>query len=211
MPVEDGEWDEEPVLPPQAPPADEAHLAAPPHGPGGVEHDSASTSSEPHPAAQETPSAEPDEPEPLPEFDPKVRQDFEGLLYLGRLTDSFTWLGHRFVIRTLSAGDILEVGLLHKPYVGSLADVKAYQAALVAACVVEVDGKPMPTPLTNERADTELVNRFEYVLRSWFPPTLDAVYERYRLLEARVEEVIEAMGKAPGWTVSTGTSNVTSA
>ena len=156
----------------------------------------------------QTESSEPQAPsvaEAPPEFDPRFRQDFEGLLYLGRLTDTFSWLGHTFTIRTLSSGEVLEVGLLHKKYVGTLADVKAYQAALVAACVVEVDGQPMPVPLTNAAADTALVNRFNYVLRSWFPPTLDVVYERYLLLEARVGEVIEAMGKASGSTELTRT------
>lgn len=200
MPVGDGEWyDEENGHPP----ADDANLGSTSSGPRVesplYESGEDSPASEPHPETQVEMSteAEPESEEPLPEFDPKVRQDFEGLLYLGRLTDQFTWLGHRFTIRTLSAGEILEVGLLHKPYVGSLADVKAYQAALVAACVVDVDGQPVSVPLTNEKTDTELVNRFNYVLKSWFPPTLDAIYERYLLLEARVEEVIKAMGKAP--------------
>lgn len=195
MPVEDGEWDEQhhPV-----PPAEDANLGST-SGPG-VESQSAADSPdmEPHRETQVEMSDSADtETEPIPEFDPKVREDFEGLLYLGRLTDTFTWLGHRFLIRTLSAGEILEVGLLHKPYVGSLADVKAYQAAVVAAAVLEVDGRPMPVPLTNERTDTSLVNRFQYILNSWFPPTLDAIYEQYLLLESRVEEVIAEMGKAP--------------
>src|SRR5690606_21537006 len=124
--------------------------------------------------------------DPIPEFDPRFREDFEGLLYLGRLTDSFTWLGHRFTIRTLTTGEVLEVGLLHRPYVNSYADVKAYQAAVVAACVEQVDGQPMPMPITNEVTDTESLTRFQYVLRAWFPPTLDAIYERYLLLERRV-------------------------
>src|SRR5690606_3529884 len=128
-----------------------------------------------------------------------------GLLYIGRLTDDFYWLGHHFVIRTLTMGEIIEVGLLHKEYAGSLADVKAYQAAVVAGCVVSVDGKPLPMPLTNDPQDTELINKFQYVLRSWYPPTLDVVYERYLLLEARANQVIEAMGKAQGSTDSTHT------
>ncbi len=143
--------------------------------------------------------------EPLPEFDQRVREDFEGLLYLGKLEATFEWMGHKFVIRTLTVGEVLEIGLLHKEYVGTLTDVKAYQAALVAACVVKIDRKSLPFPLTNEDDDTPLRNRFEYVLRSWFPPTLDAVYEQYLLLEERVERVMEAMGKAYGWTFTTRT------
>ena len=77
-----------------------------------------------------------------------------------------------------------------------MADLKAYQAALVAACVVSVDGRPMPLPITNEPSDTPLANRFRYVMRSWFPPLLDGIYEQYLLLEERVARVLDAMGKA---------------
>lgn len=203
MPVEDGEWDEQHR---PASPAEDANRGST-FGPG-VESQPAADSPdmEPHRETSVEMSDSADtEKDPLPEFDPKVREDFEGLLYLGRLTDTFNWLGHRFLIRTLSVGEILEVGLLHKPYIGSLADVKAYQAAVVAAAVLEVDGKPMPVPLTNERTDTSLVNRFEYILNSWFPPTLDEIYQQFLLLESRVEEVIAAMGKAPASTVLTRT------
>lgn len=202
MPVENDDWGDEPVLNVPLPPNVEPPSPGPPPSsaaPG--------ESTEPHPgddiAAGEPGAA-------LPEFDQRHAQDFEGLLYLGRLTDTFTWLGHTFLIRTLVSGEVLEIGLLHKPYVGSLSDVKAYQAAVVAACVLEVDGKPMPVPLTNEASDTALANRFQYVLRSWFTPTLNVIYERYLLLEDRVERVIAAMGKASGWTGSTPTSSATS-
>lgn len=204
MPLEDGEWVDPALLAPPQAPADhlaglgDAHALGPEVEAPSIEEDSLTT--EPHPGTQTT-LGETEAGEPPPEFDPKFRMDFEGLLYMGRLTDDFTWLGHHFVIRTLTAGEILEVGLLHRQYVGTLADVKAYQAAIVAACVVSVDGKPMPTPITNEVTDTGLLNRFNYVLRSWFPPVLDKVYEQYLLLEARVEEVIKEMGKAHGSTV----------
>jgi len=200
MPVEDGEWIDEEVVSTTDPNLGAKSI----FGPGGVEGISATTTTEPHPVTQadeETPS---EDEKPLA-FDERFKEDFEGLLYIGRLTDDFYWLGHHFVIRTLTMGEIIEVGLLHKEYAGSLADVKAYQAAVVAGCVVSVDGKPLPMPLTNDPEDTELINKFQYVLRSWYPPTLDVIYERYLLLEARANQVIEAMGKAQGSTDSTHT------
>lgn len=159
---------------------------------------------EPHPGADdgvESGQGQAEE-EPLPEFDPRVMQDFEGLLFLGKLTASFGWMGHRFVIRTLTVGEVLEVGLIHRDYVGTLADIKAYQAAVTAACVERVDNRSMPFPISNDSGDTPLINRFQYVIDHWFPPTLDAIYEEYLLLEARVEKVMAAMGKAHGWAIS---------
>ena len=137
-------------------------------------------------------------PEPPPEFDSRYREEFEGLLYLGKLNHRFSWAGHRFVIRTLTSGDITEIGLLHKPYRDTVGETKAYQALVVAACIETVDGKALPLPITNQAEDTMLVNRFEYVLRVWFPPTLDAVYEQYLILETKVEEALKAMGKVQG-------------
>lgn len=145
--------------------------------------------------------------EALPEFDPKVREDFEGLLYLGALTQQFEWMGHTFLIRSLHVGEVLEIGLLHREYVGTITEVKAYQAAVTAACVVQIDKRRMPFPITTDDEDTLLRNRFQYVLDHWFTPTLDAVYENYLLLETRVEQVMVAMGKAHGWTVSPRTSS----
>lgn len=170
----------------------------------------------------ERPSAEPDEPlifqdppsepdlrdepdptpqvkieEPLPTFDERFRQDFEGLLFLGRLEHTFMWGGHAFRLKTIDGDSLLEVGLLHKPYVGTLADIKAYQMLMVAACLVSVDGKPMAKPDILEVGDSALSVRFEQV-RRWFAPTIDMVYEEYLQLEIRVQEVLAAMGEASG-------------
>ena len=201
--LEDGDWDEQ--IEQEQGPSDNGINST--EGPG--DPDSIPTTTEPHQSLDE-PFDETSEEEDLPEFDPSHRLDFEGLLYLGKLTDTFTWLGHKFVIRTLTVGEILEVGLIHREHVGTLAEAKAYQAAVTAACVVSVDGKQMPVPLTNEKTDTLLINRFEYVLNNWFPPTLDAIYERYLLLEDRVQKVIDEMGKGSGRTESMSTLTDTS-
>jgi hypothetical protein len=204
VPHEDGEWVDEVIT---IKPTD---LGIKSTGPGDVEMDSIPITTEPHPMTQENDLSGYEVPEDIPEFDPRVKEDFEGLMYLGRLTDEFKWLGHHFVIRTLTVDEILEVGILHRLYSETVSDTKAYQAAVVAACVITVDGKALPMPLSTEPTDTDLINKFRYVKRSWYPQTLDAIYERYLLLEAKVDEVIKAMGKVPGFTETmptlTGTS-----
>lgn len=144
-----------------------------------------------------TPSPEPEQP-PLPEFDPKYLDEFRGLMYVGALKDTFRWMGHTFVIRTLTTGELAEVALAAKPYAGSDALLKAYQSAVVAACVVSVDGQPLPMPITNDAADSGLTNAFNYVMAHWFPPTIDVIYERYYALEITVRNVLDAMGKVSG-------------
>lgn len=139
-----------------------------------------------------------DQEDPLPEFDSRWQDEFEGLLYIGALTEEFTWLGHRIVIRTLTTEEMAEIALASKPYLGTEAELKAYQAGVVAASVVTVDGVPLPAPLTTAPGDTPFSNRFRYVWKNWRPPVLDAIYQRYVSLEIKVREVIEAMGNHSG-------------
>jgi hypothetical protein len=132
------------------------------------------------------------------EFDPRWRDEFEGLLYLGALMKRFKWGGHQFVIRTLRVDEVFDVTLTSKPYMGSMSEIKAYQAAVAAACLVSVDGKPLPVPLTMSADDTELQNRFAFIIKSWFPVVLDVIYNQYLELEVKVNEVLAAMGKVSG-------------
>jgi hypothetical protein len=130
-----------------------------------------------------------------PEFDPRHREDFDGLLYLGALSHEFVWAGHRFKIRTLTTGELLEVALAQRAYRDSLGDSRAYVTAAVAACIVLVDGKPLPRPITTDISDTEFSNKFGYVRDHWYSWVVDAVYEEFMKLEARATEILEAMGK----------------
>lgn len=132
----------------------------------------------------------------VPQFDPRYTEEFEGLLFLGALRKRFRWMGHEFVIRTLVTSEVLEVGLMQKPYVGSMGEIKAYQAAVVAAAVLSVDGKPPPIPITDEVSDLEA--RFHYVITHWQPIVIDMLYGQQLALEMTVNETLAAMGKAQG-------------
>lgn len=132
------------------------------------------------------------------EFDPKVKQEFEGLLFVGALTTTFDYLGHRFVLRTLTQDELLEIALAIKPYVDTSAEVKANMMAIVAACVVSVDGRALPHPITLDTGDTVFQNHWRYVRANWYPPVIDAVFNQYVVLEWKVQEVIAAMGNRSG-------------
>lgn len=158
----------------------------------------ASFAPEPDPPDIEVPEGESAAPPAVLAFDERMKLPFEGLLYVGALTHSFTWAGHRFTIKTLTTDEICEVGLVHQPYVGTLAEMKAYQAAATAACIVSIDGRPLPFPITDDVGDTLLAVRFEYVRRHWAPAVIDVIYSQYLVLEQKVNEVLIAMGKASG-------------
>ena len=181
MPVEDDEWVEEPagavattssaspLESSVAPPDREAHRV-----------DDVETNA----ASDETPK----------EFDPRWRKPLEGLLFLGALRDTFTWLGHTFQIRTLNTAEHLEVALLHAKYAPTIGDAKAYQTLLVSACLDRVDGQPVSVPLTSD-GESLVEDRFRVVSR-YFPPVIDHIYDRYSVLETVAEKVLAEMGEA---------------
>jgi len=134
--------------------------------------------------------------EPLPEFDPRYREEFVGLMYLGSLSKTFSRWGHEFVIRTLTTEEIAEIGLLVKEYDGTLASTAVYQAAVVAAAVVSVDGRPIAEPL--EYGDSGMRAKYRHVAKKWMPPVRAALYQEYFDLEITSNAVLEAMGKVSG-------------
>lgn len=144
---------------------------------------------------------------PVPEFEPSLREDWAKLTQLGYLQSKpLEFLGHTFVLRTLDIDTILAVGLLHAEFVGTIADLKAYTTLLSAAAVVSVDRKALAVPLGSE--DRDLQGRFDVVKR-WFPPTLDFVYEEYLKLEAQVDRIIAAMQEGHSLGGATGSVDST--
>lgn len=153
-----------------------------------------SASSDAPPPEESTPAAANPAGDPPPEFDERHREVFNGLMFVGALSNTFSWSGHRFRIHTLTSGELMEVALIQKQYRDTIADSRAYVTAMVAACTDSVDGKPLPQPLGP--GDSALEAKFRYITDHWFPWTIDAVYEEFLLLEERVNEILAAMGKA---------------
>lgn len=137
--------------------------------------------------------------EESPEFDPRYVEPFEGLIYLGALTKEFEWLGHKFVIRTLTTNEMLIVPLVIKKWEGTIGHARAYGACMVALATVSIDGQSLPTPVeSSEVGHTWAIHRFNHVTGRWFPYTIDKVYSEYLALEAQALETVEAMGKHSG-------------
>lgn len=140
---------------------------------------------------------EPAPEKPLPTFDVRHREPFEGLLYLGRLQDTFTLLGHTFVIKTLTTEELAEVALLIQKYEATRIRNAIYQTAVVAACVVSVDGRAIAEPLgVNPDLASDLETKFRYVKRGWMPAVREKIFDRLLVLEDTVREVLDEMGNA---------------
>lgn len=140
----------------------------------------------------------PTEPEKAPEFDPAYRQPFTGLLYIGALTESFELYGHFFTIATPTQTERLQIGLVIKDYQGTVTGEIAYQTALVAAYLVDIDGTKLPEPVLTNPKEIALHDRFRWVSQNMRRIVIDQVFDRCLQLDAQVDATAEAMGKASG-------------
>ena len=67
-------------------------------------------------------------------FPEEWKDEFEGLLFVGYLQREITSIPfHKFVVRTLTINEKLEISLITKPYLDSIGYGRAYKAAVVAA------------------------------------------------------------------------------
>lgn len=129
-------------------------------------------------------------------FDERYKEDFEGLAFIGALQTRFSYIGHKFLIRTLSTHELLAAGMITKKFEDTIGANRAYASAMVALATVSVDNVGLPSPI--EESDESLAwafERFDYVTAKWFPYTIDYVYERYLLLEERTRNVLMEMAE----------------
>ena len=132
------------------------------------------------------------------EPDANWQTDFDGLLHIGRLYSKFEWLHHSFRIRTLNDRELLIVALLVAEWNETIGGTRAYATAMVALALEYVDGQPMPSPIGESADEIKWAReRFNWTQRL-FPYTIDAVYNRYLELEARVIQILNDMGKDSG-------------
>ncbi len=128
-------------------------------------------------------------------FDDKWKKDFEGLLYLGKLEKEVTSIPlHKFVVRTLTVNEQLEVLLITQPYADGIGYARAYKAAVVAAGLVSIDGKEL---IPSDKNSNVLRQKWEYVTNGWYEPVIDILYEEIDQLHARMIEVCQEIGVLP--------------
>lgn len=136
--------------------------------------------------------------ENVPEFDERYKEPFSGLLYIGALTQAVSLFGHSFTIATPTQTERLQIGQVIQPYQNTITAEIAYQTALVAAYLVDVDHTKLPEPVTLNPKETALLDRFRWVNENLRRPVIDALFNECLALDGQVDEVLEAMGKASG-------------
>jgi hypothetical protein len=148
----------------------------------------------------------------LEDFPLQVREDVEGLMWLGHLEDMFTFCGHDFVIRTLKGDEELLASLLCKEFVETLGQARAWVWAQICMALVSVDGDENFCPPVSANKRDYAKARFQYCTRNWFWPLAAHIYSRYtELLErqneamSRVEDLFN--GSQPTSSPSAGSSS----
>jgi len=141
-----------------------------------------------------------DDPEQVPnsqplfdEFDPQVRQDVEGLIWLGHLEDSFEAFGHQYVIRTLKADEELYAGLIAKEFNDSLMEGRAVAWAQVSLALMAVDGDVNFCPPVGPDREAFARARFVWVTSRWYWPLGEYLFRRYAALLQRQVKAFEAL------------------
>jgi hypothetical protein len=123
-------------------------------------------------------------------FPEKWKAKFEGLLYLGYLEKEVEIPFHKFIVKTLTAGEKINVSLITSELTNTLGYGRSYRAAVVAAGLVLVDGQKL---IVAEKDVDVLRQKYNYVINSWHDPVIDILFEAINDLEGQVLEILQEL------------------
>lgn len=132
------------------------------------------------------------------EFDTRISNDVEGLLFLGYLTSDIEVFGHKLTIKTLRRGERLACALLIHEYSETLGVGDALETAYVAASISTLDGRALSAALSSEEEHDPLRRiraNFDRVVK-WYDPVIETIYIEYqKLLMRQAQAFVELEGK----------------
>lgn len=115
------------------------------------------------------------------------KKEFEGLTYIGALSSTIKLTNyHTFTIRTLLPAEKIEISIILKDLEDSMGYGRGYRAAVVAASVTLVDGKPI---MAFDKNNSPIREKYDYVINTYYDPVIDAVYSEVDKLEGRAAEL----------------------
>ena len=125
------------------------------------------------------------------QFDERFHEPFEGLTYIGDLKTTFSYLGHSFLVKTLTSGEKIEIIRICKELEGSLGYAKLFRAATAAAGLIAVDGQPI---IAAQKNVGFIQQKLEYIVNMWYDPIIDMIFEHINDLETSVLTIITELG-----------------
>lgn len=133
------------------------------------------------------------------ELTAQERADFASLLTCGRRSKTITVMGHPVVITTLTTADEMRIGLFTKPYLDTqLGFQRAYQVAVCAAGIRELQGRPLFTSLSQVTSEDEVFDRNVEAVQKLYPIVVTQVYQAIIDLEREFAELAVKLGKLSG-------------
>jgi hypothetical protein len=127
--------------------------------------------------------------DPVELFSPEIRENVRGLAFIGYLTESFRFCGHRFTIETLRPHVKYAIGQAMEPYRNTLVEPDVFASFHVAAALTSVDGSRDFCPPMGDNLREWVDGRFDWVTTEtgWLQPTIDFIFIKYAALEERAK------------------------
>lgn len=139
------------------------------------------------------PPAEEADQNPFADFPSQVREDVEGLMWLGYIEDAFEFAGHHFILRTLRGDEELVAATVSKEYIDTIGQAKAWAWANVSVSLTSIDHDPNFCPPLGPDKTAWGHARFKWVTSQWFWPLGDYLFRRYVLLAERQNDAFRAL------------------
>lgn len=147
--------------------------------------------------APEVPEPEEDEGEQVTELTDDERHLFSQLVTVGQRSKTISVMGHEVTINNLRVSDDLRIGLYCKPYEGSKMEQRAFQVAVCAAGIREIDGAPLYQSLTPQTED-ESFDKKVAILKDFYPVVITEIYREVMALDQEFVELAMKLGKLKG-------------
>lgn len=131
-------------------------------------------------------------------FPEEVREDVEGLIWLGHLETEIEYCQHTFVLRTLKADEELTASLLAKEYLETMGQAKAWAWANVSQAIVSVDGNADWCPPAGPSKKDYGRQKFNYCIQNWYWHIGDHLWQNYLMLVQRQLEAVDNLRNLSG-------------
>ncbi|AON96891.1 tail assembly chaperone [Mycobacterium phage Tonenili] len=133
------------------------------------------------------------------ELTDEERSSFVSLLTCGRHSKKITVMGHSVVIHTLKTGDEMRVGLFTKKYLESqMGFQRAYQVAVCAAGIREIQGQPLFRSLREVTDEDEIFDKNVEAVMELYPIVVTQIYQAIMDLEREYAQLAIKLGKLSG-------------
>lgn len=118
---------------------------------------------------------------------PVTRGNLDNLLINGKITETISFGGHEFIMRTLTVGEELAISAICSGYEGTLAQGRALATATVAAALESVDGLPLVQSMGPDPS-VAIRQKFNFIKNRWYWNIIAHLYQEYmKLLEKQLE------------------------